>query len=181
MGEIVRLSARFPVKAKTLYDSWLDGKKHTEMTGGNKASGKAEVGSRFNAYSRYISGKNIDLTKNKRIVQQWKTRDFKKEDLPSLVTINFEEDEKGHTKVSIVHSEIPEGQGKGYREGWKENYLNPMKEYFKEAMTKAAPKQAVARKAKKAATAKKAAPKAKKSAASKKAAPKKRTTSRKKK
>jgi activator of HSP90 ATPase len=34
------------------------------------------------------------------------------------------------TKVTIKHSEIPEGQGKDFKDGWKKFYFEPMKKYF---------------------------------------------------
>jgi activator of HSP90 ATPase len=34
------------------------------------------------------------------------------------------------TRVTIIHSEIPAGQGEGYKKGWKDFYFKPMKKYF---------------------------------------------------
>jgi len=41
------------------------------------------------------------------------------------------EEAKGGTKITIIHSDIPEGQGEEYKEGWLDFYFKPMKEYFK--------------------------------------------------
>ncbi len=42
------------------------------------------------------------------------------------------EEVKGGTRVTLLHSDIPDGQGKKYEEGWQESYFEPMKEYFSE-------------------------------------------------
>jgi hypothetical protein len=34
------------------------------------------------------------------------------------------------TKIMIVHTGIPDGQGEGYRQGWVDFYFTPMKHYF---------------------------------------------------
>ena len=34
------------------------------------------------------------------------------------------------TKLTIIHTSIPDGQGEGYRQGWLDYYFKPMKEYF---------------------------------------------------
>jgi hypothetical protein len=45
------------------------------------------------------------------------------------VEILLEEDSKG-TKVSLVHTDIPDGQGENYKKGWDEFYFTPMHTYF---------------------------------------------------
>ena len=37
----------------------------------------------------------------------------------------------GDTKVSINHTDIPEGMGTAFKQGWQDYYFKPMKEYFK--------------------------------------------------
>ena len=41
------------------------------------------------------------------------------------------EEHKGGTKVNLKHSNIPKGQGKGYKKGRIDFYFRPMQEYFK--------------------------------------------------
>ncbi len=128
MPKAIKVSSIIPARPKQIYEAWLNGKEHSAMTGG-KARATDKVGSIFSAWDGYIKGKNLQLTKNKRIVQTWRSSDFTKDHLDSLLVVAFEETAKG-TKVTITHSEIPDDQAAGYKGGWKEHYLDPMKKYF---------------------------------------------------
>ena len=128
MTDSIKLSATIPADAKTLYSAWLDSEKHSAFTN-SKVEIERKVGSDFTAGDGYISGKNQLLHMNKRIVQEWRSTDFPEGSEDSLVEITFEKVEKG-TKVIINHTNLPEGTGKDYRKGWKDNYFKPMKEYF---------------------------------------------------
>ncbi len=128
MAESFKLSTVFPIKPKAIYDAWLDGKKHGEMIGGT-AKASPEVGAKHSAWGNYIKGVNLDLIKNKRILQTWKSTDFPKGSDPSLLLVKLEPVEKG-TKVTLHHFEIPDGQGDNYKKGWHEHYFTPMKKYF---------------------------------------------------
>jgi hypothetical protein len=45
------------------------------------------------------------------------------------VEILFEETSTGGTKLTIHHSNIPEGQP-DYEDGWKKHYFTPMAQFF---------------------------------------------------
>jgi len=40
------------------------------------------------------------------------------------------EEASGGTRITLVHNEIPEGQGQQYKDGWRDFYFKPMKKYF---------------------------------------------------
>ncbi len=127
-GSSLRMSAVIPAPAADIYAAWLSGKGHAAMTG-SPATGRARVGGRFTAWEGYIEGKNLELVPHSRIVQAWRTTDFPAGAPDSLLEVQLSP-AKGGTKVTLVHTGIPEGQAGGYREGWAEYYFSPMKEYF---------------------------------------------------
>lgn len=129
MPDQLKVSAKFPVPAKEIYAAWLNSKQHTEMTG-FESFVSSKVGGKFKAGDGYITGKNLELVKNKRILQAWRSSEFVKSDLDSLLVVNFE-DISGGCKVTIEHSQIPKGTGNAYKQGWIDYYLLPMKAYFK--------------------------------------------------
>jgi len=129
MSYQIKLSAIFPVTPKRIYDAWLNSTEHSLMTGG-KATASTKVGGKFTARDGYISGKNLELVPNKRILQSWRSTEFPKDHLDSHLLVKLEEVGSG-TKVTFVHSEITEGQGASYKKGWKDFYFTPMKKYFK--------------------------------------------------
>ena len=128
MTEQIKLSANIPASPKQIYDAWLSSKEHSKMTGG-KATASVKIGGKFTAWDNYISGKNLELIPDKRILQAWRTTEFSKDDLDSHLLIKIEEVKDG-SKVTLVHSEIPQGQSASYKKGWSDFYLKPMKTYF---------------------------------------------------
>jgi len=180
--ESTHVSAVVPASPQAVYEAWLSSELHAAMTGG-AATIDPTVGGAHSAWDGYISGKTLELDPGKRIVQSWRTQEFLEDHGDSLIVVLFEE-EGDHARVTIEHTEIPEGQGKSYESGWTKHYFDPMIAYFsaaapapkQQAPRKAAPKKAAAKKAApKKVAAKKAAPKkaAPKKVAAKKAAPKK--------
>jgi activator of HSP90 ATPase len=129
MYDQLKVSAKFPVSAQKVYTAWLSSKQHTEMTK-SKAAISSKVGGKFKTGDGYIGGKNIELIKDKRIIQTWRTIEFAESDLDSLLVVDFE-DVSGGCKVTITHSQIPKGQSRNYKQGWIDYYLLPMKAYFK--------------------------------------------------
>jgi hypothetical protein len=54
------VSAELPAAPRAVYDAWLDGDQHGEMTGA-AATASNEVGGAFSAHDGYISGINLEL------------------------------------------------------------------------------------------------------------------------
>jgi len=121
------LSHSFPVAPDIIYTSWLDSDGHSAMTGGS-ADCKAQEGKHFTAWDGYISGKNIKLVKNRKIIQSWRTTEFSDGDEDSLIEIELQPNEQG-CLFKLHHSRIPENQP-DYKKGWMEFYIEPMTEYF---------------------------------------------------
>jgi activator of HSP90 ATPase len=111
-----------------VYDAWLSSEGHARMTGGS-AKASAKVGAAFEAWDGYIRGKNLILEPGKRIVQSWRTTEFSAEEKDSQIEVTFETADEG-TKVTIRHTDLP-AHGMEYKQGWVDNYFNPMKKYFK--------------------------------------------------
>ena len=125
----IKQSEFFPsVKALRIYEAFLDGKKHTAMTGA-KATAGSKVGDTFTAWDGYISGKNLELERGKRILQEWQTTEWPENAPPSVLEWTFVEKDGG-TEVTMVHSKVPTSQAESYRQGWIDYYWAPMKEYF---------------------------------------------------
>jgi activator of HSP90 ATPase len=129
MLDQLKVSAKFPVPAKIIYNAWLNSKQHTDMTG-FESFVSSKVGGKFKAGDGYITGRNLDLVKDNRIIQTWRSSEFADSDLDSLLVVNLE-DIRGGCKATIEHTQIPKGQGNAYKQGWIDYYLLPMKAYFK--------------------------------------------------
>ena len=135
MKAAFEMKVKFSVKASTIYNAWLDSKSHSEMTGA-EASCSNQEGEKFSAWDGYIAGKNIQLNPCEKIIQRWRTSDFKNNDEDSELIIEIHETEEG-CEMLLIHRNIPEGQP-DYKQGWIDHYFNPMKIYFDEFNTGAA-------------------------------------------
>jgi activator of HSP90 ATPase len=127
MKESVELKETFNVKPSVIYAAWLDSGGHEKMTGG-VAQCSTGIGAGFSTWDGYITGKNIELTNNKRIVQSWRTSEFEENDEDSKLLIELRATDEG-TELTIIHTNIPQGQTQ-YKKGWLDHYFTPMKEYF---------------------------------------------------
>ncbi len=95
---------------------------------GSPAKVSAKVGAAFEAWGGYIHGKNLILEPHQRIVQSWRTSEFSEDEKDSKIEVTFEKAGEG-TKVTIHHTALPP-HGMEYKDGWVENYFQPMKKYF---------------------------------------------------
>lgn len=122
------VSTLIPRPPAEVYAAWLDSKAHSKMTGA-KAKVSDKVGGKFTAWDGYITGRNLKLEAGKRIVQAWRTSEFSDDEEDSLIEVTFEP-VKGGTKLTLRHTKLPP-HGETYRQGWEDNYFEPMKDYFK--------------------------------------------------
>jgi activator of HSP90 ATPase len=98
---------------------------------GSAANVEGRIGGAFSAWDGYIFGKTLELEAPRRIVQAWRTTEFPEDAPDSRVEILLEE-ARGKTKLTLIHSDMPEDQVESYKQGWKDFYFTPMKEYFEE-------------------------------------------------
>ncbi len=116
---------------EAVYDAFVNAKKHSAFTG-SKATIEAKVDGKFTAWDGYIFGKNLELEKGKRIVQEWVNTDWPEGYPPSRLELTFKKVKNG-TEISMVHSDVPADQADELKEGWTEFYWKPIKEYFKKS------------------------------------------------
>ena len=115
---------------EAVYDAWIDGDGHAAMTGA-AATSDARAGGRFTAWGGYIEGTHETLERPSRIVQRWRTSEFPDDASDSRLEVRLEPAEGG-TRVTFVHSAIPDGQGAKYETGWVEHYVDPMRAHFRD-------------------------------------------------
>lgn len=118
----------FNANAEAIYNAWLSTQGHTLMTG-SPAKVHGHANGDFTAWDGYIWGTFLELEPNKRIVQLWRTGEFPEDAEDSRVEILLEES-NNKTKLTLVHTHMPEDQVDSYKTGWLDFYFKPMKEYF---------------------------------------------------
>ncbi len=125
----LELSAYFPVPPAVLYEAWLSPERHGAMTGA-EAEGSGRVGERFTAWDGYIVAVTTHLDPGAGIVQRWRTADFDEAHADSVIEIQLVPEGEG-TRLSLVHRDIPAGDGARYAQGWQDYYFTPMAAHFR--------------------------------------------------
>lgn len=138
------LTTIIPATPQAVYDTWLDSRGHTAMTG-STAKTSAKVGAKVSAWGGYISGRNLALVPGKRIVQSWRTTKFTDAHADSTITVTLAP-VKGGTRLTLRHANVPDGQTSYQKGGWQNSYFAQMQAYF--AKQAVAEKKAITSKAK---------------------------------
>jgi uncharacterized protein YndB with AHSA1/START domain len=118
----------FEASPEAVYDALLDPKKHAEFTG-SPATTSHEEGASFTAWGDYITGKNLELVKGEKIVQEWKTSEWPEGYPVSRLELILTAKNRG-TQLEMIHSNVPAEQVSEYSGGWKSAYWEPLKEYL---------------------------------------------------
>lgn len=130
--ESIEVSGIIPAAPERVYEAWLNSQEHTSFTGGEKAEIDPEVGGKFTISSGYITGSTLELKKNRKIVQAWRTTEFPPGAPDSRLEVNLKRRDDGSTEIQFLHTDIPDGQSPRYQSGWIDFYLTPMRMYFGE-------------------------------------------------
>jgi activator of HSP90 ATPase len=124
----IRQTVHFSASSHDVYELLMDHRKHASFTGGAvKISRK--VGGSFSVFDGYATGKNIELTADKKIVQSWRASDWVI-GVFSEVSFTFSENPTGCT-LRFIHSGVPSDQFTAIKQGWIDFYWNPMMESLK--------------------------------------------------
>jgi len=97
-------------------------------TGAAPVAISREAGGAFAAFGGYVTGRQIELVANERIVQAWRAGSW---DAGSYSIAKFVLVEQGsETKVVFDHRGFPKGQAEHLAEGWRVNYWEPLAKFL---------------------------------------------------
>lgn len=85
---------------------------------------EAKAGTEFSLFDGEITGINIEVEPNKKIIQKWY---FEGQESDSIVTITLKP-KQNKTELNVEHIQIPEEAYENISEGWIEAYLKPIKQ-----------------------------------------------------
>jgi uncharacterized protein YndB with AHSA1/START domain len=128
MPDAFRITSMVPGLPERVYSAWLDSDAHSAFTG---ATAKIDpvIGGKFALLDGAVLGRTVELLPGRRIVQTWRAKEFPSGCRDSRLEIQFEGAE-GSTRVTIMHSLLPPGQGERHKQTWIARYFQPMKSYF---------------------------------------------------
>jgi activator of HSP90 ATPase len=129
MTPVIEQSVSFNATPAKLYELFMDSAKHSAATG-MPAKVSPKVGGKWSAFGGMILGRNLVLIPNRRIVQTWRSSEWKKADPDSLLVVGFEKAAGSDTTVHLVHVGVPSYDHQGVTQGWVKFYWDPWKVYL---------------------------------------------------
>jgi len=129
MTRAIQQSVVFKASPHTLYEMFMDSKKHSAATGG-VARISRKVGGKFTAWNNMLRGRTLLLVPDRMIVQSWRSVMFKPSDQDSILVITFTKIAAG-TRLDLVHVNVPVQDHAGVSQGWPKYYWKPWRRYLK--------------------------------------------------
>jgi uncharacterized protein YndB with AHSA1/START domain len=139
-AESIHQEVTFAATPKRVYDALTDAKQFEQVVhlsdamkshmppNAPPAKISAEPGGAFSTFGGIITGRQIELVPNQRIVQAWRPMYWD----PGVYSIvKFELAESGSaTKLTLDHRGFPDGAGQSLLDGWNKNYWEPLAKFL---------------------------------------------------
>ena len=119
----IEQTVTFKDRPHVVYEMLMDSAEHARFTGA-EANISREVGGAFSAYEGALTGTNIELAPDTKIVQSWRADDWP-QDHYSTVTFLLEETEAG-TRLTFTQTGVPEQSYADINQGWRDYYWSKM-------------------------------------------------------
>ncbi len=128
MSKPIHQEIVFKANPKRVYEALLDAKQFSAVTGGAPAVIDRKAGGAFSCFGGMVTGRNIELEPNQRIVQAWRAGSW-----PSGVysIVRFELAAQGSgTKLTFEHTGFRSENREDLEGGWHKMYWEPLKKYL---------------------------------------------------
>jgi activator of HSP90 ATPase len=134
-AEAIHQEPTFTACPKRIYEALIDTKlfdRITQLSGAMESMHlgdiptaiSPEVGGGFTLFGGHITGRNVELVPNQRIVQAWRAGNW---DAGTYSIARFELVAQGSgTKIVFDHTGFPNGDAKSLASGWKAHYWEPL-------------------------------------------------------
>jgi uncharacterized protein YndB with AHSA1/START domain len=117
-----------------VYQALTDAKQFGKVTdpiipgSGASTSISREAGGAFSLFGGVITGRNIEMVPNERLVQAWREKDW----TPGVYSVvKFQLSDQGTgTKLVFDHTGFPQGNAEHLAAGWKSHYWEPLQKYL---------------------------------------------------
>jgi uncharacterized protein YndB with AHSA1/START domain len=112
-----------------VYRALTDPGQFGEMTGHGAAALTADAGAPFSLFDGHITGRNVELVPDRRVVQAWRAASWP-EGMYSIVHFELDDDGGKQTRLVFDHDGFPEEAHDELAAGWGKMYWEPMKRYL---------------------------------------------------
>ena len=122
MEKIIKKSYEISAPIEQVWKALVDPKIIDEW-GGGPSTMDDEIGTEFQLWGGDIHGKNIEVEKEKKLVQEWFEGDWEK---PSIVEFTLQTDHN-KTILKLEHKSVPDEEIDEIDQGWDDYYLGSIK------------------------------------------------------
>lgn len=112
-----------------VFELLMDSTQHSALTGGQTKINR-RVGGQFSIFDGWAVGTNIELVKDKKIVQLWRGADWPIGHYSTAI-FTLRPAPGGQTKLLFNQTDVPIGVAKAIAQGWRDYYWAPMKEVLR--------------------------------------------------
>jgi activator of HSP90 ATPase len=126
----IRQTVTFSAPPHEVYEVLMESGKQASLSG-EAAVISREVGGAFTAWGDHISGFNLALQPDKKIVQAWRAHDWWP-DHYSIATFELHEIDGG-TELRFTQIGVPPHRFDGHSRGWVMAYWQPMQDLFEKS------------------------------------------------
>lgn len=124
---LIQQSISINCSPEELYKAMISGVEFAQATGA-PADIVPDEGSAFSCFGDQITGRQIELKPNCRIVQAWRVGSWP-EGLYSIVSFEIANSDKG-TEVTLTQSGFPDDAEPHLEAGWHKMYWEPLKSHL---------------------------------------------------
>lgn len=123
----IHVETDFKASPQRIYEALLDSKQFAAFSG-MPAEIDPKAGGAFSMFSGMITGRNVELVPNQRIVQAWRPGHWD----PGVYSIvKFEMKPKDSGAILILdHTGFPEGDYDSLLTGWNEHYIDLLTKFL---------------------------------------------------
>ncbi len=123
----IHQEVRFKASPEKIYAALTNGKEFGQFTGA-PAEVTAVEGQAISLFGGQITGRNIELVPDNRLVQAWRVGVWPS-GVYSIVRITLEK-EGDETKLTLDHTGFPDGAAEHLEPGWHKMYWQPLRNYL---------------------------------------------------
>ncbi len=123
----LKQSINIKAPLEKVWDALVNSKTIEGWGAGPDAVMDDQVGTEFELWGGSIRGKNVEVTENARLVQEWMESDWKE---PSRVEFSLYSKDDKTTKLDLDQTGIPDDKYEDIKQGWQDYYLGEIKKYL---------------------------------------------------
>ena len=128
MFEPIHQEVVFKADPERIYRALTDAKQFSDFTGGAPTEISPEIGGLFSCFGGMITGRQLELIPQQRIVQAWRVKNWEP-GVYSIVRFELKREGSG-TRLVFHHDGFPQENRAHLESGWKENDWEPLKNFL---------------------------------------------------